>query len=74
MLTIHLTEEIEQQLEDFAATLGRTKVSFAEEAIIEYLTDRIDVAVAEHRLLELREGRSSTMSLEDFMKKHGLDD
>ena len=74
MLTIQLPEDIERQLEALAVAVGRTKDGLAEEALIEYLGDKIDIALAERRLAELREGRSSTISLADLIRKYALDD
>lgn len=74
MLTIQLPEEIERQLEDLATASGQTTASLAEEAIIEYLGDKIDIAIAERRLLELREGKSTTILLQDLVKQYALDD
>jgi RHH-type rel operon transcriptional repressor/antitoxin RelB len=44
------------------------------EAILEHLDDFEDVYLAEQRLADIRAGRTTTVPLEDVMKRHGLED
>lgn len=74
MLAIRLPVEIEQRLEALAKATGRTKTYYAREAIMQHLDDIEDIYLAEKELLEVRAGRSKTMSLKDVMTKHGLAD
>lgn len=74
MLAIRLPEAIEQRLEALAKATGRTKTYYAREAIVEHIDDLEDIYLAEQRLLEIRAGRATTVSLEDVMKTYGLED
>ena len=74
MLAIRLPIEIEQLLEALAQAAGRTKTYYAREAILKHLEDLEDLYLAEKELIEVRAGRSKTMSLKDVMTRHGLAD
>ena len=74
MLAIRLPVEIEQRLEALAQATGRTKTYYAREAIMQHLEDLEDLYLAEKELIEVRAGRSKTMSLKDVMTQHGLAD
>ena len=74
MLAIRLAPEIEERLEALAARTGRTKTFYAREAILEHIDDLEDLYLAEHRLGEVRENRSETISLQDVIKSYDLAD
>mgnify|MGYP003397201484 FL=1 len=74
MLAIRLPVEIELRLEALAQATGRTKTYYAREAIMQHLDDLEDLYLAEKELIEVRAGRSKTMSLKDVMTQHGLAD
>jgi RHH-type rel operon transcriptional repressor/antitoxin RelB len=74
MLAIRLPAEIENRLEALSKATGRTKSFYVREAIVEHLADLEDLYLAEQRLLDIRSGKSQTVSLEDVMKRYGLDD
>ena len=74
MLAIRLPVEIELRLEALAQATGRTKTYYAREAIMQHLDDLEDLYLAEKELIEVRAGRSKTMSLKDVMTQHGLED
>ena len=74
MLAIRLPIEIELRLEALAQATGRTKTYYAREAIMQHLDDLEDLYLAEKELIEVRAGRSKTMSLKDVMTQHGLAD
>lgn len=74
MLAIRLPADIEQRLEALAQATGRTKTYYAREAIMQHLDDLEDLYLAEKELIEVRAGRSKTMSLKDVMTQHGLAD
>ena len=74
MLAIRLPVEIELRLEALAQATGRTKTYYAREAIMQQLDDLEDLYLAEKELIEVRAGRSKTMSLKDVMTQHGLAD
>lgn len=73
-LSIRLPDEVEARLSALAARTGRTKTYYVTEAILEHLDDLEDLYLAEKELIEYRAGRSTAMSLEDVMKRHGLED
>jgi len=72
MIAINLSPEIEKRLEQLEKATGRTKTSFLEEAITEYLGDLEDLYLAEQELTDIKEGRSSTKPLSEVMKRYGL--
>ena len=74
MLTIRLPTDIEERLEQLAKATGRTKTFYAREAILRHLEDLEDVYLAEQALIELREGRSRTYTLEEVARDLGLED
>ena len=74
MLTIRLPADIEERLEQLAKAAGRTKTFYAREAVLRHLEDLEDVYLAEQALIELREGRSRTYTLEEVARDLGLED
>jgi RHH-type rel operon transcriptional repressor/antitoxin RelB len=74
MLAIRLPEDIEKRLDALSKATGRTKTYYARQAILEHLDDLEDIHLAAQRLADLRAGRSSSVSLEEVMKKYGLED
>lgn len=72
MIAINLPPEIEKRLEQLEKSTGRTKASFLEEAIMEYLGDLEDLYLAEQELKDIKEGRSFTQPLAEVMKRYGL--
>jgi RHH-type rel operon transcriptional repressor/antitoxin RelB len=74
MLAIRLPEEIEKRLDALAKETGRTKSFYVRQAILEQLDDLEDIYIAEKRLADIRAGRSSTVSLEEVMKRYGMVD
>ena len=73
-LSIRLPPEVEERLDNLAARTGRSKTFYVMEAVREHLSDMEDLYLAEQRLIDIRAGRTKTISLEDMMKQHGLDD
>ena len=74
MLAIRLPADAEARLEAMAKATGRTKTFYARQAILEHLDDLEDLYLAEQRLIDIRAGRSDTVSLEEVMKRYGLED
>jgi RHH-type rel operon transcriptional repressor/antitoxin RelB len=50
MFAVRLSPEIEKRLERLAKRTGRTKTSYAREAIIEHIEDLEDIYIATKRL------------------------
>lgn len=73
-VSIRLPDEISQRLQQLAELTGRSKTYYMIEAIKDHLDDLEDVYLAEQRLLDLRAGKSDTVSLEHLMKRYGLED
>lgn len=73
MLAIRLPAEIESRLEALAKATGRTKSFYAREAILEHLSDLEDLYLAEQRLIDIQSGKTSTLPLEDVMKRYGME-
>jgi RHH-type rel operon transcriptional repressor/antitoxin RelB len=74
MLAIRLPQSVEKRLEKLARRTGRTKSFYAREAILQHLEDLEDIYLAERALERIRNGEDDTISLEDVMKRHGLED
>lgn len=74
MLAIRLPDEIEKRLEALAKATGRTKSFYVREAILEHLDDLEDIYLAEKRLEDIRAGRSTTIPIEEIMKRYELED
>jgi len=74
MLAIRLPQSVEKRLEKLARRTGRTKSFYAREAILQHLEDLEDIYLAERALKRIRNGEDDTISLEDVMKRHGLED
>jgi RHH-type rel operon transcriptional repressor/antitoxin RelB len=72
MLAIRLPAEIEGRLAALAQATGRSKASFAREAILAYLDDLEDISMADRELEAVRAGQSTTTPLADVMKRYGM--
>lgn len=73
MLAIRLSTDIEDRLAALAKATGRTKTFYAREAILKYLDDLEDIYLAEKRLEDIKANRSTTVPLEDVMRRYGLE-
>jgi RHH-type transcriptional regulator, rel operon repressor / antitoxin RelB len=74
VLAIRLPDSIEKRLARLAKRTGRTKTFYAREAILRYIEDLEDVYDAERILARIRSGKEKTISLEDVMKRYGVED
>jgi RHH-type rel operon transcriptional repressor/antitoxin RelB len=74
MLALRLPVDIEQRLDALAKATGRTKSYYAREAILEHLDDLEDIYLAGERLADVKAGRSSTVGLDEMIRRHGLED
>ncbi len=73
MLAIRLPKSIEKRLEKLARRTGRTKTYYVREAILQHLEDLEDIYLAEPVLERIRSGEETAISLEDVMKRHGME-
>lgn len=71
--SIRLPHEIEDRLEVLSAKTGRSKSFYVKEAILEHLGDIEDIYLAEKRLEDIHAGRAKTVSLQEVMKRYGMD-
>ena len=60
------------RLGDLSAKTGRSKTFYMLEAIRDHLDDLEDLYLAEQRLIDIRAGRSRTVSLDDVERELGL--
>jgi RHH-type transcriptional regulator, rel operon repressor / antitoxin RelB len=74
MLAIELPDDIAQRLESLAKATGRSKESYLQEAIAEYLDDLEDLYLAEQRLADIQAGRAGTVSLAEVERDLGMAD
>lgn len=74
MLALRLPPEIEARLDELSRKTGRSKSSYAREAILEHLDDLEDIYRAEERLVALERGEADTVPLADLMKRYGVED
>ena len=72
MLAIRLPEEIEARLDALAKRTGRTKTYYAREAIVQHLEDLEDLYDAEKVLEDIKSGKTTTVPLEEVMKRYGM--
>jgi RHH-type rel operon transcriptional repressor/antitoxin RelB len=72
MLAIRLPIEIENRLAALAKATGRTKTFYAREAMLAYIEDMEDLYLAEQRMADLREGRETTIPIEEVMRDYGM--
>ena len=72
-VSLRLPEEVSKRLESLAEITGRSKTFYMIEAIREHIDDLEDLYLAEQRLIAHRSGKSQSVSLEDVMKRYGLE-
>ena len=73
MLAIRLPADIEKRLERLAKRTGRTKTYYAREAILEHLDDLEDIYLADQVYARYLKSQEKTISLEESMKRLGID-
>jgi RHH-type transcriptional regulator, rel operon repressor / antitoxin RelB len=70
MLALRLPKEIEDRLSALAKKTGRTKSYYARRAILNYIEDLEDIAIAEERL---NDPNAEWLSLEEVYARLDLD-
>ena len=73
MLTVRLSEDIEDRLNNLAKTTNRPKSFYVREALERSIEDIEDIYLAEKRLEDIRAGKSKTVPLAEVMKRHGME-
>jgi RHH-type transcriptional regulator, rel operon repressor / antitoxin RelB len=74
MLAIRLPPEIEAELTALAKRTGRTKTFYAREAILNYLEDLEDAAIAEKRLDAFYKSGKKAIPLAEVLKRYDMED
>lgn len=69
---LRLPDDVAARLQQLAELTGRSKTFYMVEAINRHIDDLEDLYLAEKSLIELRAGRSQTVSLENVMKRYGM--
>jgi RHH-type rel operon transcriptional repressor/antitoxin RelB len=74
MIAVRVPKEIEERLDRLAKKTGRTKTYYVREAILEHLEELEEVYLAQQVLEDVRSGKEETVSLDDVIKKYGMED
>ncbi len=72
-VSLRLPDDLNIRLSDLADKTGRSKTFYMLEAIREHLDDMEDLYLAEQRLIDIRAGRSTTIPIEEVMKRYGME-
>lgn len=73
VVPVPLPDEVLQRLQELADRTGRSKTFYIVEALREHLADLEDLYVAEQRLIDLREGKSRSVPLEEVLDRYGVE-
>ncbi|MFC0134654.1 CopG family transcriptional regulator [Massilia eurypsychrophila] len=73
MIFLRISDEIALRLEKLAERTGRSKEFHARQAILEYLDDQDDLALAEQVKRRIDSGEERTWSLDEVAARLGLD-
>jgi RHH-type rel operon transcriptional repressor/antitoxin RelB len=73
MLLLRVPDELVSRLEKLAERTGRSKKYHARQAILEYLDDQDDLALAEQIKHRIDMGEERTSSLDEVAARPGLD-
>ncbi|MBX9908873.1 MAG: CopG family transcriptional regulator [Beijerinckiaceae bacterium] len=73
MIALQLPLEVESRLEALSQKTGRTASALAVDAILDYLDELEDIAIAEERLDELRRGETKTIPLAEVMARYCME-
>ena len=72
MLSLRLSDDIEERLEKLAKKTGRTKTYYAREAIELHLEDMEDLYLAEKAHGDYLAGKTTARPIEDVAREYGL--
>ena len=73
VVPVSLPDEVLQRLQELADRTGRSKTFYIVEALREHLADLEDLYLAEQRLIDLREGKSRSVPLEEVLDRYGVE-
>ena len=68
-VSLRLPDDLNIRLSNLADKTGRSKTFYMIEAIRDHLDDLEDLYLAEQRLIDVRAGRSRTVSLDDVERE-----
>jgi predicted DNA-binding protein len=71
-INIRLEKDVIQTLDEYAKELDKTRTSLIEKAIELYF-DKLDEIIADKRIDNLKNGKSTIVPLEEVFKKAGID-
>lgn len=72
-VSLRLPVDLVERISHLAQSTGRSRTFYMQEAIKQHLEDLEDLYLAEQALIDLRAGKSSTVALEDVMKRYGME-
>jgi len=72
ILSVRVDEDIFEMLNGYANELNKTKTFIIEKALENYF-DKLDEMIADKRIDNLKSGKSSVVSMEEVLKKAGID-
>jgi len=72
MLSVRVDEDIFEILNEYANELNKTKTFIIEKALENYF-DKLDEMIADKRIDNLKNGKSTVVSMEEVLKKAGID-
>jgi len=70
-INIRLENDIIENLDEYAQELNKTRTSLIEKAIDLYL-DKLDEMIADKRIDNLKNGKSTVVSMEEVFAKAGI--
>lgn len=72
-ISVRLSDDLSRRLQKLSKRTGRTKTFYVVKAVEEHLEELEDIYIAEQRLIDLREGRSRTYTLNEVERELGLE-
>ena len=72
-VSLRLPDDLSARLGHLAEVTGRSKTFYMIEAIKEYIEDLEDLYLAEQRLINIRAGKTQTISLADMMSRYDVE-
>ncbi|QPT40360.1 Ribbon-helix-helix protein, copG family [Oligella ureolytica] len=73
-VSLRLPTELVERISHLAETTGRSRTYYMQEAIKQHIDDLEDLYLAEQALVDVRAGKSETISLETLIEEYGLED
>jgi RHH-type rel operon transcriptional repressor/antitoxin RelB len=72
-VSLRLPDDLSARLGHLAEVTGRSKTFYMIEAIKEHIEDLEDLYLAEQRLIDIRAGKTQTISLADIMTRYDVE-